>query len=267
MQGGSTFQSNVNLGGNRITNLQTPSANADAVNKEYVDTEIANKEDRYLPTHPATSNVNMQGHNINNIGTLTASGSNINFDDNINLAGANTISGLRNVYGPSGADIIFRDRPYLTDGLRVNSGTSRFYGGTIFYNNVNMDGNNINSGGNFYANAYYYTSDEKLKSDIKLLENSLEKITLIDGVEFKWVDDNETQIGVVAQNIEEVFPEVVKVDDETNKKSVQYANLIAPIIEAVKELDEKNKEMEDRLREQEEVIKRLTERIERLENN
>lgn len=58
---------------------------------------------------------------------------------------------------------------------------------------------------------------------------------ILDGVSFDWKESGEKSVGVIAQDVEKVFPELVKTDDATGLKSVEYGNLVAPLIEAVKE--------------------------------
>lgn len=85
------------------------------------------------------------------------------------------------------------------------------------------------------ANAYYYRSDESLKTNIRPISNSLDKISSLSGVYFDWKDNGGQSIGILAQEVEKTFPEAV-VNDKTNGiKSVDYAKLIAPLIEAIKE--------------------------------
>lgn len=83
-------------------------------------------------------------------------------------------------------------------------------------------------------------SDERLKENIKPLQNSLDKILKVRGVEYDYKDKlkftSQHQIGLIAQDIEKVFPEVVLNDSKTTLKSVAYDRLVAPIIEAVKAL-------------------------------
>lgn len=84
------------------------------------------------------------------------------------------------------------------------------------------------------------SSDERLKENINPLTNALEKILQIQAVEYNYIDKKKytgkQQVGVIAQDVEKVFPEVVKTDSETGLKSVAYDHLVAPIIEAIKEL-------------------------------
>ncbi|MCB9248268.1 MAG: tail fiber domain-containing protein [Ignavibacteriales bacterium] len=85
-------------------------------------------------------------------------------------------------------------------------------------------------------------SDIRYKSNIKSLTNSLEKLINIRGVTYDWkVEEfpkkqfnNRKQIGVIAQEVEEVFPELVHTDDD-GYKSVEYSKFTVLLIEAVKE--------------------------------
>jgi len=55
-------------------------------------------------------------------------------------------------------------------------------------------------------------------------------------VSFNWKKDGRPGVGITAQNLEKVFPELVSTNKSTGLKSIQLANLVAPLIEAVKEL-------------------------------
>ena len=82
-------------------------------------------------------------------------------------------------------------------------------------------------------------SDERLKEDIQPITGGLEKVMQLQGVTYKRNDvkDAKTQIGVIAQQVEPVLPEVVlTAEDEMGTKSVDYAKMTAVLIEAVKEL-------------------------------
>ena len=77
------------------------------------------------------------------------------------------------------------------------------------------------------------TSDIKLKENIHSINNPLEKVMQINGVGFRWKDTKEDALGVIAQDIEEVFPELVRQNEHI--KTVNYNGLIGVLIEAVKE--------------------------------
>ncbi|MCC7575167.1 tail fiber domain-containing protein, partial [Candidatus Woesearchaeota archaeon] len=65
----------------------------------------------------------------------------------------------------------------------------------------------------------------------------------IEGIKFKWKQNNEESIGLIAQDVEKVFPEIVNTPKNSHK-SIQYGNLVAPLIEAVKELSERLEKLE-----------------------
>jgi hypothetical protein len=98
------------------------------------------------------------------------------------------------------------------------------------------------------------TSDVRLKTNISQLTNALEKVARIRGGSFEWNDvaesvgasPGEKQIGVVAQELEKEFPELVSAP-EGQFKSVDYGKLTAVLIEAVKELKAENEALKDRI--------------------
>ncbi len=99
------------------------------------------------------------------------------------------------------------------------------------------------------ANAYYYRSDESLKTNIRPINNSLDKISSLSGIYFNWKNSGEQSIGILAQEVEKFFPEAVAIDKETGIKSVDYAKLTAPLIESIKaqqkQIEELKLEIED----------------------
>lgn len=93
-------------------------------------------------------------------------------------------------------------------------------------------------------------SDINLKEEIKPLERSLDRITKLRGVNYKWKDKrrrgDKKQLGLIAQDVEKVFPEAVS-EDTAGMKGIAYSRLIAPLIEAVKELKSENDELKERV--------------------
>jgi len=108
-------------------------------------------------------------------------------------------------------------------------------GNMSFSGSLSVNGN-ITASGTVTA-----TSDERLKTNIKTIDNALEKVLSIRGVEYDRIDLEEHQIGVIAQEIEKIIPEVVY-GDET--KSVAYGNLVGLLIEAIKEQQERIEKLE-----------------------
>jgi hypothetical protein len=95
--------------------------------------------------------------------------------------------------------------------------------------------------GEVSATSFNATSDVRLKKEIKPLENSLEKICSLQGVEFEFINDliQRKNIGFIAQDIEKIIPQVVTTSEKGEQyKSVAYGNIVALLVEAIKELRE-----------------------------
>ena len=85
-------------------------------------------------------------------------------------------------------------------------------------------------------------SDKRLKTDVTDIENALEKVQQMQGVYYRRndVENAKMQVGVLAQDMEKILPEVVlTADDEMQTKSVDYGKITSVLIEAVKELSAK----------------------------
>ncbi len=89
--------------------------------------------------------------------------------------------------------------------------------------------------GNVKATSFLTSSDERLKIDIRVLDSALSRILSLHGYDFLWKSDGRRDIGIIAQEVERVFPDLVHTDPTTGYKSVEYPNLIAPMIEAIRE--------------------------------
>ena len=95
----------------------------------------------------------------------------------------------------------------------------------------------------------YYSSDERLKENIIPIEGSLDKVAQLGGYEFDWIPKEGIHsheghdIGVIAQEVEAVFPELVTTRDN-GYKAVQYEKLTAVLLSAVKELTARVEELE-----------------------
>ena len=89
-------------------------------------------------------------------------------------------------------------------------------------------------------------SDKRLKTDIKNIDNALSKVMKMQGVYYKRndIDDAKEQVGVLAQDIEEVLPQVVlTADDDFKTKSVDYGKICSVLIEAIKDLKQQVDEL------------------------
>jgi trimeric autotransporter adhesin len=118
--------------------------------------------------------------------------------------------------------------------------------------------------GNFTATGAGMPSDARWKKNIEPLGSCLEKVSDLQGVSYEWdmeahPDSGFTpgrQIGLVAQNVEKVVPELV-FEDKDGHKSVSYAKLTAVLVEAVKELKAENQRQKELLEQQQSEIQEL----------
>lgn len=192
-------------------------------------------------------------------GTLQNGGSNVVVDSDIgstveaynsNLAGIN--QALTTTSSPTFATL------NATNAYATNVGLdSTDY--LTFTNNTRMDiyvnGSNefrFESDGDFHADgdviAYSTTtaSDEKLKDNIEVVDNAVDKLHQLKGVTFTWKRDNQASAGVIAQDVQKVLPQAVK--EITDMKgdthlTVNYAALTSVLIEAVKDLSQQVNEL------------------------
>jgi hypothetical protein len=101
----------------------------------------------------------------------------------------------------------------------------------------------------------FYSSDQRLKTNIELIDNALSKVCDISGVTFNWnslaaslnnenpKDTTIREAGVIAQEVQKVLPEVVN-ERENGYLSVKYEQLVPLLIEAIKELSNKVEKLE-----------------------
>ena len=115
------------------------------------------------------------------------------------------------------------------DGLRVGDTTA-------------APANTIQCTGDVVA---FASSDERLKDNIKPITNSLEKVGQLKGYEFDWNDKQVVHsghdVGVIAQEVEKVVPEIVETREHDGYKAVKYEKLVPLLINAINELTEQNK--------------------------
>jgi len=113
----------------------------------------------------------------------------------------------------------------------------RARGSLMALRNLVVNGNAMVRG-SIQAKMVKTTSDARLKKDIKPLTHALDSILQLEGKTYRWKEDttfaNKQDIGLVAQDVEKVFPELVA-EDERGYKAIAYSKLTAVLIEAIKE--------------------------------
>jgi hypothetical protein len=96
------------------------------------------------------------------------------------------------------------------------------------------------------AGTFNTTSDISLKENICTFENAMDVVAGLRGVRFTWKKNGIKTVGLIAQEVEKVLPELVGENVDTGIKSVSYANMVAVLIEAVKELKAEIEELKKR---------------------
>jgi hypothetical protein len=92
-------------------------------------------------------------------------------------------------------------------------------------------------------------SDARVKENVETIDGALDKVMKMRGVSYNKIGEHEKKVGVIAQEILKVLPEVVS-QDETGTYSVAYGNITAVLIEAVKELSARVELLEEKLKQQ-----------------
>jgi hypothetical protein len=119
----------------------------------------------------------------------------------------------------------------------------------------------VDNDGDVFAKSYTPPSDIRLKTHIEPLTDALDKLQHIRGVSFEWTNANPSpaprEIGVIAQEVEAVFPELVKPWGDQGYKGVSYDGLTAVLLEGVKALKAENDVLRARLNGLEQVVKEL----------
>jgi len=87
------------------------------------------------------------------------------------------------------------------------------------------------------------SSDARLKTNIKPIENALGRMAEMQGVSFDWIKDGSHDMGVIAQEVQRVFPELV-IEDEYGYLQVRYNGLIGALLAAVQELSAEVKKLQ-----------------------
>ena len=181
-------------------------------------------------------------------------------------------AGRLNVNGgidlPLGTDI----EANFGDWTGEKSAKLQFHGGHFYiqttnslyfrnYNNGNGDDKiSFDNGGNIVAEgnitAYGSVSDERLKENIEVIDNAVDKVKQLKGVTFNYKKDGKEGTGLIAQDLEKVLPEAVytaktlgdhlKDEKEEEHLAINYGNTVGLLVEAIKELSAKIEKLENK---------------------
>lgn len=131
-----------------------------------------------------------------------------------------------------------------TSTLDIN-GTINAAGAANFSSTATFGGMGIFNA-DVYSTAFYYSSDQTLKKNIHTTKG-IETLEKLRGVEFEWKKDGKKDIGVLAQEVEKVLPELVTTDTNSGLKSVKLSNIVGVLIEATKDLHKENQLLKKRI--------------------
>ncbi len=159
-----------------------------------------------------------------------------------------------------GADILFKDAGTLIGKIANNDNSNFRMDCSVQDKDFILGGNDGGSiisamvldmsaaGAATFNNDVTAFSDERLKRDIETIPNALDKVCQMRGVTFERIDDEgHKSMGVIAQEVEKIIPEVVREDKSEDKiKSVAYGNMVGLLIEAIKDLKAEVDELKNR---------------------
>jgi len=227
----------LNIGTNNITiDLNTPNNYTNSTNKISINIPY-----RYLIQNNLLIN-NWSYYFFNNIVNtpymLNSYGS-INFSTINNIP---IIKGFINEINPLYEKVYIGlcGEPNFTNNVAI-TGSLLATDNIITSNNLFV-ANNTYVTNNLYAGSIGSLSDIRIKTDLIVIKNSLKKINNISCYNYTRKDTGLKEIGLIAQEVQEFFPELVKIDN--NLLHINYGNMTAILIDCIKELSEKIKNIE-----------------------
>ena len=194
------------------------------------------------------------GYYLNPAGSSNLSGGNVDsvwtFASNLGLTSGALSNPPLQVYSSSNnsAFMSFHRSGYYAVNMGLDSdNVFRIGGWSATANRLQMDmSGNLTMAGTITA-----SSDIRIKDNIETIQNGLEKVLQLNGVTFTRKDQEDKEklhVGLIAQEVEKILPEVVSEDGE-GMKSVAYGNMVGLLIEAIKEQNEIIKDMKNEIEE------------------
>jgi len=157
------------------------------------------------------------------------------------MVSGNTESGLSVTYQDADNTLDFsltKDPVITLTGDATGSGTMTNLGNVSIAVDVSSITGDLGVTGVVTATDFNSTSDVTLKENINLIDNPLEKISMLNGYTFNWINNKKEAVGIVAQEVEKVFPQIVSTGEDGLKR-VSYDSLIPLLIESIKDLKNK----------------------------
>jgi len=206
-----------------------------------------------------TNSISVEGGENNNIlssfdgpvnfGNEVSADGNVTINGNLTLAGGLTIDPTQTALAtPTFGNIRIAQTTLSTidvasGDITINAGM----GASVGINTITTIDGDLYVTGNITA---FFPSDVNLKSNVKPIVDPVQKVTKLSGNSFFWNEkageskEGQKDYGVIAQEVEKVFPELV-VEDKNGVKKVRYEGLIPVLLESIKELDYRLKTLGD----------------------
>lgn len=220
-------------------------------------TRAANVEDAILTVNGISpdSNGNVAITSVNSAtkATQDESGNNIKASYGATLAVSNAKVSLKNKNGTVLSEVTVNNVANATAATKATqdgngatiSSTYAKLSGAAFTGAVSTS-STLTASGACKAGSFQATSDYRLKEDFEAIEGALEKVSQLGGLIYSFKADQERvrYAGVIAQDVRKVLPEAVRID-EKGFYCVDYNGVLALMLEAIKEIDQKVKELKN----------------------
>jgi len=92
------------------------------------------------------------------------------------------------------------------------------------------------------------TSAERFKTNIQSLETQIDKIDSLNPVTFEWINNGNEDIGLIAEQVNEIYPEFIGKNPNGEIQGIKYSKLTAVLIKSIQELNEKNNNLQERIK-------------------
>lgn len=112
---------------------------------------------------------------------------------------------------------------------------------------INLDTNNATFGADVNAASFTSRSSIRYKKNVQPLQDSLSKVNSLSGVSYIWKDSEKSDIGLIAEDVDKVYPELVYKTDDGQTEGIEYGKLTAILLEAIKELTTRVQSLEKQL--------------------
>jgi len=140
---------------------------------------------------------------------------------------------------------IFTTEVSSLKGVNALSGINTLTGITFLNGQVTLNGKDLEAE-LALGKSLPPSSDEQLKENISTIQNPIDKVNALRGVDFNWKENGKKQIGVIAQEVEKILPELVEMRPD-GYKGVHYDNIVGLLIEAIKEQQKQIDELKEKI--------------------